>query len=160
MQHGLYRWYKGEHNIRRRTVRKSCWCIPNAVFGESEGLAGSALLSSGIFLQAVKQKYVWLRTGGYVCSQNHGASEKYLTGSADSTQIWIFLKAKLLEWWTEYTIFIFFFARRSTMNENTADEFLFYHYYVVLFLSSMDEVSIFHPNNSPEYWSVALKSSP
>lgn len=55
----------------------------------------------------------------------------HLMGSDDWIQIQILLKAKLLKWWTEYTDFGF--ARHSTTNKNRGDEFLFCHYYMLLF---------------------------
>lgn len=169
MQRGLYRWYKGETNIQRRTVHRSCWCIFIALFRRHVGLAGSALLSSGD-LPASSDAEMYLARNWRIHTQSKtpGVQKILCLGSTDWIQIQVLLKAKLLKWGTEYTNFFilvlfgwfFFFARYGTMNENTADEFLFCHYCMLFFLSSLDEVSVFHPNNSPEHWSAALKSIP
>lgn len=148
---------RGESDLWRRSVYKSCWCIANALFGEVWGWQALLCSPRVICLQAVKQKCIWSGTEGCVCRQNHQVSKKMLhvIGSADWVQSQILLKAKLLKWWTEYTNFFFCWVQHNECKYSWWVPFL--SLLVVFFLLSVDEISVFYPNNSPGHWSAALK---
>lgn len=161
MQHSLCSWYTGGNNICRRTTHESCWCMSNALSGDSVGLAGLALLSSGDPPANSEAQMCLARSRRLYTQWNHQASKKLcLITSADWTQIQIPLKAKLLKWWTEHTDFFFFFLPGAAQWRQTQLMISFLSLLCGSTLSPVGEVSVFHPNNSSEHWSVALKSRP